>query len=224
MIKIYSAKNTLILSYEYTDGGPGWVKEKLKETGEFTLRKTFTFAAKDVLDETERETIESALDDENYLGDTVDDDPFEQEDENISFVLGNLIGEYYQIEKGIITYDYSVFLHKDIDFDVKLFVSNRNISVFSKLEHFTKNDIYVGGDAENTIPEVIMWDLMRKFPNTHQKNLYEGSVITSIIREYVDNIPDYRAKYEKYLNKRHVVTASDLGPLLRDQRRSTNLC
>ncbi|XHR95568.1 Shedu immune nuclease family protein [Mucilaginibacter sp. UC70_90] len=217
MIKIYPSKSMLILSYEYTDGGPIWVKEKLKQDGEFTLRKTFTFEAKDVLDEKDREIIESVLDDEDYLGETADDDPFDQDDESISFVLGNLVGEYYQIEKGKITYDHDVYLHKDIDFDVKLFVSHRNISVFSKLEHFTKNDIYIGGEAENTIPEIIMWDLIKKFPNTHQKNLYEGSVITSIIREYVDNIPDYRAKYEKYLNKRQTVKASDLGPILRDQ-------
>lgn len=206
----------LILSYEYTDGGPIWVKEKLKQDGEFTLRKTFTFEAKDVLDEKDREIIESVLDDEDYLGETADDDPFDQDDESISFVLGNLVGESIKL-KGKITYDHDVYLHKDIDFDVKLFVSHRNISVFSKLEHFTKNDIYIGGEAENTIPEIIMWDLIKKFPNTHQKNLYEGSVITSIIREYVDNIPDYRAKYEKYLNKRQTVKASDLGPILRDQ-------
>ncbi|MDP9077081.1 MAG: DUF4263 domain-containing protein [Bacteroidota bacterium] len=217
MIKIYPSGNRLVLSYEYIDGGPGWVMAKLKETGEFTLRKTFTFASKDVLDKTDRETIEAALEDDDYLGETIDDDEFEREDESISFILGNLIGEYYHIEKGIVTYDHSVFLHKNIDFDVKLFVSNRNISVFSKIEHFTKNDIYVGGDVDNTIPETIMWDLIKKFPNTHEKNLYEGSVITGIIREYVDNVPDYRAKYEKYLNKREVIKSSDLGPLLRDQ-------
>ncbi|MET3115718.1 hypothetical protein AAKU52_003475 [Pedobacter sp. CG_S7] len=115
------------------------------------------------------------------------------------------------------THEHAVFLHKSIKFDVKLFVSTRNISVFSKLERFVQDNIFIGGEADGAIPESVMWDLVRKFPNTRQKDLYESSVITSIIRDYVDSVPDYRTKYENYLNNRKAVKPSDLGPALKDQ-------
>lgn len=214
MIEIYPSNGLLILDY-IVDHGPDWVKDKLREDGSFTLRKTFTFEPKDLLDQKEREKIEKAIDEDLELEASENDDPFDPE--IVSFVLGRLIGDYYQVSVGKITRDHDVYLHSSTKFDTKLFVSQRNISVFAKLEHFLQRDIFIGGNAQNAIPENAMWNLIKQFPNTYQKDLYEGTVITSIIREYVDNIPDYRAKYEKYLNKRSIVTPSDLGPILREQ-------
>lgn len=214
MIRIYSLKDLLILDYT-VDHGPDWVKDKLKEDGSFTLRKTFTFEPKDLLDKSEREKIERAVEADEDLEESEHDDPFDPE--IISFILGRLVADYYRIDKAKITRNHDVYLHTSMKLDIKLFVSHRHISVFAKLAQFLQRDIFVGGEAENTIPEQIMWDLIKRFPNTHQKDLYEGSVITSLIRDYVDNIPDYRAKYEKYINKRKTVKASDLGHILKDQ-------
>lgn len=214
MIRIYRLDNLLILDYT-VDNGPDWVRNKLREEGEITLRKTFRFQPKDLFDENDRETIEKTVENDDEHDDQEDDSPFNQD--GVSLILGTLIDEYYQIEKGKITYSHHILLHKSINIDTKLFVSHRNISVFAKLERFMQDNIIVGGESENAIPEAIMWNLIKKFPNTRQKDLYEASVITSIIRDYVDNVPDYRAKYEKYLNKRKSVKPSDLVPLLKDQ-------
>ncbi len=214
MIRIYPQDDLLILEYS-VDYGPDWVKNKLRLDGSFTLRKTFTFRPEDLLDEKDRTDIINAYESSEEIEEPEEDDPFDEE--AVSFILGRRVADYYQIEKGKITRQHSVFLHSTIRFDVKLFVSHRNISVFSKLETFVQNPILVGGGAENAIPENIMWELIKKFPNTRQKELYEGAVITSIIRDYVDGTVDYRAKYEKYLNKRTAVKPSDITPLLKDQ-------
>lgn len=214
MIRIYPADNLLILNYTSNDN-PYLAKEKLVNDGSFMLRKTFYFQIKDLLDDSLKAQIENAYENQRDLDGQEDEDPFGEE--GVSFVLGRKIADYYRIEHGMITRDHPVSLHESLKMDVKLFVSHRNISVFAKLEKFIKDHIYIGGSANNAIPEAVMWGLINKFPNTYQKDLYEGSVITNIIRDYVDNVPDYIAKYEKYLNKRRAVKPSDLGPILKDQ-------
>jgi hypothetical protein len=212
-IKIYPFNETLILEYT-PDNSPSWVREKLREDGDFSLKRTFHFDVVDLVEDAQRIKITKAFEDDEDLPDE-EENPFDED--SIAFVLGKLVGEYFQIEPRKITNKHSVFLHKDLKFDPKLFISARYISVFSKLEHFMGRDIIVGGDAEDAIPEPAMWELIDKFPNTRQKDLYEGAVITGIIRDYVDNIPDYRAKYEKFVNKKRNVKPSDLTPLVKDQ-------
>jgi hypothetical protein len=217
MIRIYTSNSLLILEYT-VEAGSNWAKEKLREDGEITLKRTFSFKSKDLLDETDRELIQKDFENQTSPDeDEKGDDPFEQEGDAVSFILGSLVADYYQIEKGKVTREHAVFLHKNIKFDVKLFVSTRNISVFSKVERFVQDNIFIGGEVDGAIPESVMWDLVKKFPNTRQKDLYEASVITSIIRDYVDSVPDYRTKYENYLNKRKKVKPSDLGSALKDQ-------
>lgn len=213
MIKIFPDNKVLVLNYVADTGPSYWVIEKLKEDGEIRFKKTFSFVKGDLLDDRHLDLV----DDEDSSSFGNDDEPFNLDDEGVTFRLGTLVEDYFEIDKGKITDNNKVYLHKSVRFDIKLFVSQRNISVFSKMEHFIKSDIYIGGNNINAIPESVMWDLIKKFPNSHQKNLYEASVITSIIRDYVDSIPDYQAKYEKYLNKGGSVKPSNLGPLLREQ-------
>jgi len=210
-IDIYPLNNLLVLTYS-PDNGTDWVREKLRENGDFPLKNTFHFKIEHLLEDAERVKIERAFDEDTDLPD--DDSIFDRD--SISFILGELSEEYYWIAPGKVTHHYNLFLHKDIKFDIKLFTSTRFISVFAKMERFINRDIIIGGEAENAIPEEAMWDLIKKFPNTVQKNLYEGAIITDLIRDYVDNIPDYRARYENYLNKRKTVAPSDLTALVRD--------
>lgn len=215
-INIYPSNQILILEYT-PDNNPEWVKNILRESGSFSLKKTFHFKVEDLVDDEERAKIEKSFADseDELVENDEENDPFDED--SISFVLGKLAADYYQIEPGKVTSKYSVFLHKDIKFDAKLFISARYISVFGKMESIMNRQILIGGEAEDAIPESVMWDLIQKFPNTRQKDLYEAAVITGIIRDYVDNIPDYRAKYESYLNKQRNVRPSDLTPLVKDQ-------
>lgn len=50
MIRIYSLDSLLILDYT-VDPGSAWVRDKLGEVGEFTLRKTFRFRPENVIDD-----------------------------------------------------------------------------------------------------------------------------------------------------------------------------
>ncbi|MGN7202838.1 Shedu immune nuclease family protein [Pedobacter sp. SAFR-022] len=214
-IRIYPFDDLLILKYT-PDNNSGWVRDKLRDDGEFALKKTFLFKVKDLLDEAEQNKIEKAIENnDEWMETDEDDEPLDQD--SIAFVLGHLTDDYYHIKPGKVTTDHSVFMHKDNKFDPKLFISARNISVFARMEKYMQRDILIGGNAEDAIPEPVMWDLIRKFPNTRQKDLYEGSIISGIIRDYVDNIPDYRAKYENYLNKQRTVKPSDLAPLVKNQ-------
>ncbi|MET3115334.1 hypothetical protein AAKU52_003083 [Pedobacter sp. CG_S7] len=98
MIRIYASNSLLLLEYT-VEAGPDWVKEKLREDGELTLKRTFSFEAKDLLDETDRELVQKDFENQRSTGeDEKSDDPFEQEGEAVSFILGKLVADYYQID------------------------------------------------------------------------------------------------------------------------------
>lgn len=213
MIRIVPANELLL--FEYTpDAGPNWVKGALRDKGQFTLRRTFTFEPKDLYDAQARQELMDESEEWEEYEEPEDYDPFDQDE--VVFILGRKVDDYYQIEKGKVTHVQDVYLYQSVKMDIKLFVSARNISVFSKLERFVNGPIFVGGDAVNAVPEHVFLDLIKQFPNSRQKDLYEGAVITSILRDYVDGVPDYRRKFENYLNKRATVVPSDLKGLLKD--------
>ncbi|MFD2287148.1 DUF4263 domain-containing protein [Pedobacter petrophilus] len=216
MIKIYSLDDVLVLEYWADMGDTTWARTQLRDEGIFSMKRTFTFTPEDLLNEEERDKImaDSMI---SSKGDPVyEHDEFDNV-ESIAFKLGEIEGDYFVIQSGKVTSDVKVYLHKDIKFDVKLFVSQRNISVFSKLEKYIGSDIFIGGDHEDNIPEEVMWDLIKRFPNSREKDLYEAAVISSIIREYVEYVPDYLAKYERYLNRKAKVRSSDLQEILEEQ-------
>lgn len=59
--------------------------------------------------------------------------------------------------------------------------------------------------------------LIRNFPNTWEKKLYARSRVTSILRQYFENVEDATEKYERYLNKKISGKGSDLQKMFKVQ-------
>jgi hypothetical protein len=83
MIKLSKQSGQLVLVYQpdrFNSGG--WIDAKLKQDGEVTLRRTFTFAATDLVPP---------------LQDPVEDE--DAEDRERTFKLGVVDGSYYRVDK-----------------------------------------------------------------------------------------------------------------------------
>nr|WP_315422404.1 Shedu immune nuclease family protein [uncultured Pedobacter sp.] len=216
MIKIYPEENNLILEYRIEQGDLHWIVTKFREEQSYTIRRTFNFEIGDIFDKEMLDNVKNTSNNKNL--DIAEANVFDLfGHDEIRFRLGILIGNYYHIKPGIIISKHSIFFSKEIKLEAKFFTSHRNISIFPKIERIVNSDIYIGGESEGALPEAVFRELIARFPSTHQKDLYESAMITSIIREYLDNIPDYLQKYDKYMNKKKKVVASKLLPALKEQ-------
>jgi hypothetical protein len=213
MITFSKEEDRLILIYSPEYGQPDWVKRELWEKHEVTLKKTFHFQPEDLADqELLQQFAGRDKDEESEYGD--DDEPDEEE---IEFVLGVLTNNYYKISQPKVLYGFDLYIHKTVALDIKLFISDRNISIMAKLAQFINDDLYIGGQNKNAFPEQALRNLVAKFPNSYQKDLYAKSKISDILRDYFDNIIDHKAKYEKYLNKKASITGTNLISVLKGQ-------
>jgi hypothetical protein len=180
MIEFREINNKVILFYSSDYPGPAWVYHKLDENNHVAISKAFTFTRNELI---------STLDKEN-------------EDAPVKFEVANRKGKYYCFPKDILSLEHDLYIHKDVKLERKLFVAERNISIFPKIDRIVAQSIYVGGNNENAVPESVYRDLLKKFPNTYELNRYASARITSILSSYLDTKEDYEEQYQKYLNSK----------------------
>jgi hypothetical protein len=178
MIEFRKLNNKIILSYSSEYPGPAWVYHQLEENNQVTISKAFSFTRNELI---------TSRDEDN-------------EDAPVEFEMASRTGEYYCFPKDILSLDHDLYIHEDISLKRKLFVAERNISIFPKIDRMVSRSIYVGGDNENAIPESVYKDLLKAFPNTHELNKYASARISSILSSYLDTKKDYDEQYQKYLN------------------------
>lgn len=213
MIKFYSLDSKLILSYTPDRAGnERWAIELIEEGEDVLLKRTFKFKPEDVYSNSGEDEF-------------IEDDLFTEDEGTIEFVLGTVVEfsfeeekcTYYQITKGVLVEDFRIFISTDLEFDVKYFVADNNISVFDIIFKFLSEDLYIGGLHPNALPLKDFLLLIRNFPNTWEKKLYARSRVTSILRQYFETIEDATEKYERYLDKKISRKGTDLQKLFKDQ-------
>jgi len=190
MIEFKTKNNTVILSYTSDQPSPAWVYRELDESGSVTISKAFHF--------TKNELISSLNKEEEHEYDAVE------------FYIANEKQDYYCFNKNILSLNHDLYIHKDINLERKIFVAERGISIFSKIDNLVNDPIYIGGDNENTIPESVFRELLKKFPNTYELNRYASARISSILSSYLDIKEDYEENYQNYLNKKISKKGSNL--------------
>lgn len=213
MITYYSTGSQLILSYTPDRAAnERWAIELIEEDNEVHLKQTFTFRPKDV-----------------YAGsgghESFEDDLFNEDEGTIEFVLGTVVDysledekcSYYQITNGILVEGFEIFISTELDLDIRHFVADNNISVFDTLFKFLSENLYIGGLHPDALPLKDFLLLIRNFPNTWEKKLYARSRVTSILRQYFENVEDATEKHERYLNKKISQKGTDLQKLFKDQ-------
>ncbi len=180
MVEFKIVNNKVVLSYTSDQPSPAWVYHELDKSGEVPLAKAFHV--------TKNELVSSFNEDHEH-------DPVE-------FEVAAKQQDYYCFPKDVLSLDYDLYIHEDIKLERKIFVAERGISIFSKIDRLVDSSIYIGGNKENSIPESIFKKLLKGFPNTYELNRYASARISSVLSSYLDTKEDYEEKYQKYLNNK----------------------
>ncbi len=120
----------------------------------------------------------------------------------MEFLIGKLEADYYKIDKRILSTESEVLIHKSIDIRIRHFIANSNISILLKFERLAKQQIIIGGEEKNAIPENIFNDIIQSFPSRTELSHYVNSRVTNILSQYLEGVSDSGNAFEKYLAKR----------------------
>lgn len=187
MIRFDLFGDALILEYEPEFNSADWVTAELEKRGEITLSRSFTFNEDDLLDR-----VIAVPDDD--IGEP-----------RFRFRFGTQEGGYYRIPGRVLDLDSDVlFVAEGMPFQRKLFVAERNISIFRRIEQVKggADEIVVGGNRDGAIPIEAFADLLAKFPNSGELDRYARARVETIVGEYLDGMQTARENYEAYLSKR----------------------
>lgn len=133
----------------------------------------------------------------------------EDSDFIIGFVIGELNDEYYKIDSRVLNINFNLFFHKDIKkFEIKHFVAQQNISIFSHLGNvFKGKNLYISDNDQDNSQEFLPFEafenLIKQFPNTTEVRKYRHSRIRNLLREYFDIPHNFEEDYHKYIKKKN---------------------
>jgi len=186
MIKFKKVDNLLILTYRPI-GEIGWIRKILENNEVFRLKHTFYFNKNDLYGE---------------IG----------EDE-VSFIVAKLEGEYFKFEKDTLELDLNLYIHKKIKIENKFFVAYHNISIFGKIDNIlSKNEkeIRIGISEQDNLPLDIFQILLKSFPTSTEVDHYRNMRIDVVIKNYLETNRDYEEKYNNYMNKKVSKVGEDI--------------
>lgn len=191
----------LLFLYQEDYRSGTWVTRMLEAHSEVTISRVFTFLESDMLDI----FTEGPADDMSEFATT-----------ELGFRFAVRQGDHYRIPGRVLGIDNDVLLPVEgLKIERKLFAAERNISIFRQLARVTgaAGDIVIGhnpdGSAEGAIPVAVFKQLLDKFPKTTELNLYARARIVSIIGDFFADMPDHRARYEAYLDRRSTLEPAD---------------
>jgi hypothetical protein len=195
MIKLSKQPDGLLLIYapdRFND--VRWLDEKLRNDGVVTLRRTFTFSTDDLVSQDQQ------ADDEDGA-------------ERI-FRLATSENGYYKIDKAILGLKYDLLLDKKMKLDPQVFVANRDISIFRRINELVDEQIVIGGENDGVIPLADFESLQKTFPTSTELTHYARSRISRVLKDYFGTLSDAEIKLNSYLEKKkHLAAVSRSGIL-----------
>lgn len=164
------------LLYKYSPyGNEDWLINRLNYEAEQRVSKIFYFEKKHLVD---------------YSNGTY------------TFQIGIVDGEYYKIDKNILYTKNDVLIHKSIEITKKIFTAEKDISIFSKIDSITNQQIIIGGENEEALPYEDFQKLIHDFPTHTELIHYIDSRMTNILMNYFHTTTDSEKKLNEYLKKR----------------------
>lgn len=124
------------------------------------------------------------------------------DDGKIKFVIGELEGDYYKLDKNVFHTKNTFYFYKDIELKVNYFFQSNKISILNKIDRIIANDLYIGGEVLNAIPEGIYINMIKNFPNTMECLKYQNMRIEYLCESYISSIKDNKQDYIDYINKK----------------------
>ena len=169
-------------------GSNAWAWAELRDHGEVTLSRVFTFEREDLAEEPPPDPEPSRFDRFTYRF------RFAERADGYFSIPGRIFG----VAHAVLIAEGELFLER------KSFVAERNISVIAKIADLVPRDhaIVVGGARADAIPTADYQRLLRRFPNSGELDRYASARVAMIIGDYLRPLKDARDEYERYLNRR----------------------
>ncbi|WP_455099418.1 Shedu immune nuclease family protein [Peptostreptococcus stomatis] len=168
-------KEKLKCIYQF-DGWVGFDLEKLNTEDGIPIRRTFFI---------NRDTKYKIID-----------------DDTIEFVIGELDGDYYKLDKNVFQTNNIFYFQKDFKLKENYFFQLNKISILRKIDKVITNDLYIGGKVLNAIPEDIYINMIKNFPNTTECIKYQNMRIEFLCESYISPIKNNKQDYIDYVNKK----------------------
>lgn len=184
MLKFRKEQDRLILIYSSDYPGTHWVYHRFDEGGVARLNHTFELSPEHLAI-----PRPATLDGDNELDD-------------VEFVVANLKGEYYSFDKQILGLNHELFIHRDIPFKKRTFVAEKNISIFSRIDSLSSEEVYIGGKNPNCVPVEEFTKLIRNFPNSYELLRYADARIGAVLTNYLNLKENSQQKYIDYMNRK----------------------
>lgn len=176
----FTEDNThLILEYTSEYQPVSWIDKKLESSNEHTFYHTFTVSRKALLHTNIKET----------------------DDEVRRFVIGNTGDEYRSINKDILGLKYDLLISNSIALSKEMFVAQRDISIFGRIDNLVSEQIVVGGDRDDAIPEAEFELLLKNFPTSTELRKYADARVAQDLSEYFDTMSDAGRRLVTYMNR-----------------------
>lgn len=179
MISFEDRGGQVVLTYRSDWRPVSWVDDKLSVEGEATLSRTFTVRSADLL-------------------------PVEEDDDGDAraFVIGSVDDEYRTIRDDVLGLKHDLRISKSIGLSRKLFVAERDISIFRRIDELVDTQIIIGGELQSAIPEDEFHRLLHAFPTTTEMKLYASTRITRVLREYMGTMSNAERRLADYMARR----------------------
>lgn len=81
-------------------------------------------------------------------------------------------------------------------------MGDSNVSVFKVIESISQEDFFIGGDNSSAIPFEAFENILQYFPKGYERRKYVEARVSSVIRNYLENVKDSEKIYQQYLNKK----------------------
>ena len=179
MIEVFQDDNRLCLIYSAEQRDPAWIEETLEKEGAVTLSRCFTFKE------------EHGIASQSRL----------KPSDCRWFLLGENIDGYYVIDKNILKLKYDLLLSAGMRIKKRTFLATGKSSIFKKIDSIVEQQIVIGGDGENAVPEHEFNRLLDLFPTATTLLHFSHSRISGILKEYFETMTDARRKLEEHFER-----------------------
>ncbi|WP_091015118.1 MULTISPECIES: Shedu immune nuclease family protein [Paenibacillus] len=182
MIKFEVIGDEIIAQYTPRDG-LHWITKKFDDNEMIAIGKTFYFEKNDLYKEIDLEEFTIL--------------------EEVQFSFAKLEGDYFRVKKTAIRIENELLIHKNIKFQINMFKTFNNISIFRRIFDVIEGDLSIG-PKESDLPVEEFNKLLKIFPNSTEVRKYSKARISQILKEYVNTKREFVLEYNSYMSKKLV--------------------
>lgn len=180
-LKFNKNENNLTITYAPYNSDVNFIYEEIESADYYVVRKVFTITQEIII--SNREDIEF-----------------------IEFIIGELDGEYYHINKSVLDIDFDIYIHKSCNINEKYFLTTRNVSIFRILNKKIglTEPVFIGGDNENSISEEEYISIIKSLPNDYELNRYAESRVCTKLKCFFNPKKDVETLFNKYVKSKEL--------------------